>query len=54
MDNLKHLIHKIFIEIFIEITNLGVWNDCIRVTEKSRLLFDDEVCNLHKTSSQIL
>ena len=46
MDNLKHLIHKCKIEIM----NIGVWNDCIQVTEKSHLLFDVEVCNLHKTS----
>ena len=38
--NLKHLVHKCKIEI----SNIGVWPDCIRVTEKSRLLFDDEVC----------
>ena len=44
INNLKHLIHKCKIEI----TDIGVSMDFIRVTEKLRLLFDDEVCNLYE------
>ena len=43
IDNLRHMVHKCKIEI----SDIGIWNDCIRVTEKSRLMFDDEVCILH-------
>ena len=44
IDNLWHMVHKCKIEI----SNIGIWNDCIRVTEKSRLMFDDEVYILHE------
>ena len=44
IDNLQDMVHKCKIEI----SNIGIWNDCIRVTEKSRLMFDDEVYILHE------
>ena len=44
IDNLRNLVHKCKVEI----SNIGIWDDCIRVTEKSRLIFDDEVYILHE------
>ena len=39
IENLRHLTTKVKIQI----SNIGVWQDSLRVTEKTKMIFSDKV-----------